>query len=243
MKKLHDMFTKNDLRFALLWIAIYCAISIPIRGSYGDESPAMFIALAVIAVGIFCFVKKYDLKKEYGLVKWVCSAKDYLFFIPVLILATGNLWGGFGIAYSGIDQLFAVLSMALIGFIEEMIFRGFLFRALLKRDSIPVAITITAVTFGIGHIVNLLAGQGDLETLIQVFFAVAWGFLFTFIFYKSGSLLICILVHSLVDVFSKFASPEVGHEYIYVAATIAVSICYCLYLSKKPTALDDSGRL
>lgn len=126
--------------------------------------------------------------------------------------------------------------MLLVGFIEELIFRGFLFRALLKRNPAPAAITISAVTFGIGHIVNLFAGQGDMETLIQVLFAIAWGFLFTFVFYKSGSLWVCIAVHGMVDVFSKFAAPT-GKDYVYVLATIAVSLVYCAYLSRKPTAL------
>ncbi len=239
MKKLYE---KNDLIFAILWIIVYCMISIPIRGKLGDESPVMTIGLALIAAGIFVFVKKLGLEEKYGLTKWQGKAGDYLFFIPMLVLATGNLWGGFGVAYDGIFQVFAVISMLLIGFIEEMIFRGFLFRALLKKDPTPVAITISAVTFGIGHLVNLFAGQGGLESLIQVFFAIAWGYLFTFVFYKSGSLWVCIIVHGLVDVFSKFSAPESDSDYIYVAATIVVSAVYCFYLSRKPAALKRDER-
>lgn len=231
MKKLYE---KNELLFALLWIGVYCVVSIPIRGNLGDESPVMLAGLAAIAAGIAVFVKKFGLEETYGLVKWQGRAGDYLYFLPVLILATGNLWGGVGIAYQGAAQVFAVLSMMLIGFIEELLFRGFLFRALLKKDSAPVAITISAVTFGIGHLVNLLAGQGGWESLIQVIFAIAWGFLFTLVFYKSGSLWICILVHALVDVFSKFAAAEAAGigEWIYVSATIVGSLGYCLYLMR-----------
>lgn len=234
MKKLYE---KNELLLAILWIVVYCAVSVPIRGTFGDESAAMLAGLAVIAMGIWVFVKMLHLEKTCGLTKWRGSAREYLFFLPMLFLMTGNLWGGVAAAYTGAGQLFAVISMLLIGFIEELIFRGFLFRALLKRDSAPVAITISAVTFGIGHIVNLLAGQGGLETLIQVFFAIAWGFLFTFVFYKSGSLWVCIIVHGLVDVLSKFAAPESGSSYVYPVVTIIVSAAYCVYLSRKPTAL------
>lgn len=238
MKKLYE---KNELWFAILWIIVYCFATIPIRGKLGDESPLMLIALAVIAAGILFFIKKNNLEEKYGLVKWQGNAKNYLFFIPMLILMTGNLWGGFGIAYSGIYQVFAVLSMLLIGFIEEMIFRGFLFRILLKKDPAPAAITISAVTFGIGHIVNLFAGQANLETVIQVLFAIAWGFIFTFVFYKSGSLLVCIFVHGMVDAFSKFSAYDVNFKfaYIYMFATIIIAIIYCIYLSKKPSVLKD----
>jgi len=234
MKKLYG---KNELRFALLWIGIYCAISIPLRGVWGDGSLAMLAGLACIAAGIGAFVKKNGLEEKYGLTKWVGKARDYLFFLPALVLMTGNLWGGVGLAYEGPAQVYAVLSMLLIGFIEEMIFRGFLFRALLQRDSAPVAVTISAVTFGIGHMLNLLAGQGGWETLLQVFFAVAWGYLFTFLFYKSGSLWVCIAVHGLVDAASQFAAPANASDNTYVIVTIVVSIVYCFYLSRKPAAL------
>lgn len=90
MKKLYE---KNELLFAILWIVVYCAASIPIRGSLGDESLAMVIKLGVIAAGILVFVKKFSLEEKYGLVKWNGSAANYLFFLPVLILMTGNLWG------------------------------------------------------------------------------------------------------------------------------------------------------
>lgn len=109
MKKLYE---KNELLFAILWIVVYCAASIPIRGSLGDESLAMVIELAVIAAGILVFVKKFNLEEKYGLVKWNGSAANYLFFLPVLILMTGNLWGGVGVAYGGTAQVFAVLSHA-----------------------------------------------------------------------------------------------------------------------------------
>lgn len=234
MKKFYE---KNELWFAIAWIVVYCGVSVPIRGAYGDESAAMLAGLAVIAAGLLAFVKTAHLEEKYGLVKWRGHAREYLFFLPVLVLMTGNLWGGVGMAYEGTAQLFAVLSMFLVGLVEELIFRGLLFRALLQRDAPPVAITISAVTFGIGHIVNLLAGQGSMESLIQVIFAVAWGFLFTMLFYHSGSLLVCIFVHGMVDVFAKFTTGVSRSDYIYVTVTILVSIAYCLYLSRRPAAL------
>lgn len=128
----------------------------------------------------------------------------------------------------------------MVGFVEEMIFRGFLFRILLKKDPAPVAIAISAVTFGVGHIVNLFTGHGNLETVIQIFYAIAFGFMFTFVFYKSGSLIMCIIAHSLVDVFARFSLLDQNKTimYIYFGAIIGVSIVYCIYLSRKQTALS-----
>jgi membrane protease YdiL (CAAX protease family) len=170
MRKLYE---KNGILFAVLWILVYCFATIPIRGKLGDESIWMTIVLLIIAVGITVFVKINHLEKKYGLTGWPRNTKRYLFFIPMWILVTGNLWGGLGIAYDGMGQVFAVISMLLIGYVEEVIFRGFLFKALIPKDGIKLAIIISSVTFGIGHIINLFAGQASLETVIQVFFAVA----------------------------------------------------------------------
>ena len=234
--KMLKLYEKKEILFAVLWIMLYCFVSIPIRGNFGDESVWMLLELFLIAVGITVFVKKHHLEEKYGLDRWPKDNKRFLFFIPMWILVTGNLWGGFGMAYSGMAQVFAVLSMLLIGYIEEVIFRGFLFKALIPKDGIVVSIIISAVTFGIGHIVNLFAGQANLETVIQVFFAIAWGFIFTMVFYKSGSLIPCIIAHGLVDVFSKFAVEDASMTlgWIYMAATIVIAIVYCLYLKKLP---------
>lgn len=234
------LYRKNEVLFAVLWIVAYCALTIPIRGELGDESPLMTAALAALAVGITIFVKLNHLEEKYGLARWPSNTRRYLWFIPMWILTTGNLWGGVSMAYSGLSQLCAVVSMLLIGYVEEMIFRGFLFKALIPKDGVKIAVIVSAVTFGIGHIVNLLAGQANLETVIQVFFAVAWGFIFTFVFYKSGSLWPCIVAHGLVNAFSKFARESVMTTWVYMAATIVVAIVYCLWLSR--LAPEDSAK-
>ena len=62
MKKSYE---KNELLFALLWIAIYCVVSIPIRGTLGDESITMLIGLAAVAAGIFAFIKVWADKMAF----------------------------------------------------------------------------------------------------------------------------------------------------------------------------------
>lgn len=236
MRKLYE---KNETAFAIMWIVLYCTLSIPVRGTFGDDSGLMVLALAILAAGITWFVKTNHLEDKYGLSRWPKNTKRYWYFIPVWILTTGNLWGGFSVRYQGMGIFFATISMLLIGYNEEMIFRGFLFKAMQTKDGIKAAVIVSAVTFGIGHIVNLLAGQANLETVIQVFFAIAWGFIFTFVFYKSGSILPCIIAHSLVDAFSVFGADSQTLAWVYMGATIVTALIYCLYLLQKPAAGSD----
>lgn len=237
MKKLYE---KNELVFAIIWIVAYVVLCGTVRSNFGDDSPIMTAVLAVFTAGILIFVGVNKLWGRYGLCKWQGSAASYWFFIPLIILMTGDLWNGIKPEYEGMGQIYAAVSAAMVGFVEEMIFRGFLFRILLKKDPAPVAISISAVTFGIGHIVNLFTGHGSLETVTQIFYAIAWGFIFTLVFYKSGSLIMCIIAHSLVDVFARFSLLDQNKTimYIYLGTTIGIAIIYCLYLSRKQTALS-----
>lgn len=238
---MYRLYKKDEVLFAVLWIVLYCVVSIPIRGDLGDESPVMLAALAAIALGMTAFIKRHGLEKKYGLAAMPKDPKRYLYFIPVWILATGNLWGGFKVNYAGASQIFAVVSMLLIGFIEETVFRGFLFTGMLEKDGLKRSVIVSAVTFGIGHIVNLLAGQASLETAVQVFFAIAWGFIFTAVFYKSKSLLPCIAAHGAVNALSKFGKGSAVGDWVYMSVTIAVALAYCTYLFRLPEKKDGSA--
>ena len=229
---MRKLYREKEVLFALLWIIAYCFVMTPLKGKYGYGSAVMMLALAVFAVSVFLFVKRNHLEQKYGLSGWPKDMKRYLYFLPMFILATGNLWDGFALSYRGTELVIAVISMILIGFIEEMIFRGFLFRAMLAKDKPAVAVTVVSLTFGIGHIVNLFAGQGGLETALQVVFAVSWGFMLTMAFYKSGSLLPSIVVHAMIDVFSLFGAESGIMDRIYIGVTVVTAVIYCIYLSR-----------
>ncbi|MCR4797278.1 MAG: CPBP family intramembrane metalloprotease [Lachnospiraceae bacterium] len=229
MRKLYE---KKEILFAVLWIVLYCVILGTIRGNFGDESICMLIALLVFSAGIIAFVKANHLEEKYGLAGWPKDMKKYLFFIPMWILATGNIWDGFAPSYHGARLGIAALSMILVGFVEEMIFRGFLFKAMLGEDKTIVAIIVSAVTFGIGHIVNLLTGQTSFETVMQILFAISWGFILTLVCYKSGSIIPCIIAHSMIDSLSLFGADNELIDWIYIGATIVVATVYCIWLGK-----------
>ena len=230
--RMRKLYEKKEVLFAVLWIVAYCVVMAPIKGEKGYGSIWMLLALAVFAAGITAFVKTNHLEEKYGLAGWPGNMKRYLYFIPMWILATGNLWDGISLSYKGMTLAVATLVMILVGYVEEMIFRGFLFKAMLSGEKTIAAIIVSSVTFGIGHIVNLFAGQASFETFMQMIFAVSWGFIFTMVFYRSGSLIPCIIAHAMIDVFSLYGADDGKGDFIYMAATIVVAILYCIYLGR-----------
>ena len=233
MKKFYE---KSEIWFAVFWIVIY-TVSMTALRNLGDDSPFMTAGLFVISALMLLFVVMNKLTAYYGLAGWAENSRTMLWFIPLWIIAGCNLLSGIKPDYPLPGLIFAVLSMAMVGVAEELIFRGFLFKAMLKDGSVAAAVIVSSVTFGLGHIVNLLTGHELTDTLWQLVFAVTVGFVLTMAFYKGGSLLPCILAHSLIDVFAVLGNDDTP-AWLNIAAfsvVIVIGIAYCLWLKGKKT--------
>ncbi len=236
MKKLYE---KNELTFTIVWIVIYCVLQSfanPLNEKIGIEYSASALFCVLQSFILFLFIWKNHLLKRYGFCKSSVPARRFLYYVPLILLATGNLWNGIAVNDSLSDTVCRIICMLCVGFIEELIFRGFLFQAIAK-DNIKSAIIISSVTFGIGHLVNLLNGSGmDLvNNLCQIFFAISVGFLFVTIFYRGGSLLPCILTHSAINSLNTFANEAgftMGKQMIHIFAMILITAAYTLILTK-----------
>ena len=227
------LYTKNKLTFSLVWIGIYVVLA-SIADSLSDTIgiSKLITAPSLIAMSAFIYIwlSKNGLSKEYGLVCTVGNANGMLYFVPLIILITANLWNGVTLNMPIFDTVFYIISMLLVGFLEEIIFRGFLFKAICG-SGVKKAFVISSVTFGIGHIVNLLNGADLLPTVFQIISAVAIGFLFTLIFYKTNSLWPCIVTHSIFNSLSAFAVEKGTTEKLLSCAAICtVSVLYSVWI-------------
>ena len=236
MKKIYE---KSELRFAIIWIIIYCvlqSLANSINEEIGIEYSASAVLCLIQAVILFFFIWRNSLMERYGLCKPSVPARRLLYYVPLIVLATGNLWSGVAVNYSPAGTVCRVICMLCVGFVEEVIFRGFLFKAMAKNN-LKSAVIVSSVTFGIGHLINLFNGSGmDLvNNLCQIIYAVAVGFLFVAIFYYSGSLLPCIIAHSTINTLSTF-SNEAGFtmekQMIHVLVMIVLSAAYALILTR-----------
>lgn len=233
MKRLYE---KNELTFALIWIGIYVvsfSVADALSGAIGVEKLVTALVGLALTVWLFIWVCKQGFGRKYGLIGPEIAPKRVLYYIPLLLIPTVNLWRGVSFSMSVAESCLYVFSMLCVGFLEELIFRGFLFKALAK-DNLKQAVLISSVTFGIGHIVNLLNGAEIVPTLLQMMYAVAIGFAFTYLFLVCGSLWPCILCHGVINSLSAF-SAEHGHDNGLLSAAFlcAVSVGYGVYLAKK----------
>ena len=236
MKKLYE---KNELTFAIVWIAVYCvlqSLANPLNEMIGIEYSASAVFCILQTVVLLTFILKNKLRDRYGLCRSNVPAWRLLFYLPLIALASGNLWNGFAVNYSPAAMVCRIVCMLCVGFLEEVIFRGLLFVAIAKNN-IRSAVIISSVTFGVGHIINLFNGSGMelVDNLCQIVFAVAVGFLLVTIFYRGGSLIPCILVHSAINTLGTFANDTsftAEKHLLHLAVLIVITVAYTLILTR-----------
>ena len=221
---------KHELLITISSIVIYLLVNSLCINNFGDTHYITSIANILLSLIIIIFILKNNLVSYYKLDSFP-KLKQFLYFIPLLLLMSVNLWSGININNSIPEIIFFITSMICVGFLEEIIFRGFLFQ-MMSKDSIRQAILVTSLTFGIGHILNLLNGAEFIPTIIQIIYAVSTGYMFAIILVKGKSLWPCIITHSVVNSLSIFNTTTIISTYIAPIILTIVPIIYSIYLNK-----------
>ena len=224
-------FEKHETLCLIILIAGYVIINSYCMNNFGYTSSISFIVNTILSVVLLTLIK-IDKKTEYYGLTRVKNAKKFLYFLPLIIIGTVGLWNGIAINKPTNEIIFHILTMINVGFLEEIIFRGILYKSI-EKDNQKLAIIISSVTFGIGHIVNLLNGANLVPTLVQICYALAIGFLFVTIFNKSKSLIPCIITHIAVNSLSVLGVDSTGiSTYLIPVILIIISISYATFINK-----------
>lgn len=239
MKFIDKLYQKSKIWFALAWIIIYVvgtSITDELSRQFGVEKIFSVPYLLFLSAILLVWVQRNELFTQYGLCKTDVGANRFLYYIPLVALVSCNFWHGVRMNIDLGEFALYGISMLCVGFLEELIFRGFLFRAM-EKDGIKSAITVSSITFGIGHIVNLFNGSGAmlLDNLCQVVSAIAIGFLFVVMFYRGKSIIPCILAHQFINVTSFLANDGAIDNTTRIVQSIiicAIALVYAAILLK-----------
>ena len=150
------------------------------KAGYISKKKATWSPVSVpflICSGLAILTAGFLVSALMGLLDWIPNIMEQSFDI----LQSG--WGG-------------ILAIAIIGpVLEEILFRGAITRALLQQYNPTKAILISALLFGVFHI-----------NPAQILPAFLIGILLAWTYYKTGSLIPCILMHVLNNSLSVYLS-------------------------------------
>jgi len=147
--------------------------------------------------------------------RWLLAVPILVFIATLLGIDYGNL-GDMGAAMI----LWLAIGTALVGFSEEITYRGLALVGFRGGYSEVKVWLFTSLLFGLLHGVNLILGQGAVLTVRQVIFAFVLGSIFYAVRRISGTIVVVMVIHALWD-FGSFS--HVAGKAGAVAAKIDVA--------------------
>ncbi|MDO4555285.1 MAG: CPBP family intramembrane metalloprotease [Lachnospiraceae bacterium] len=230
---------KTELFGVLIKIFIYVLIMSKVETIFSEHSSNLTLQIwrtvpvaILLAALLFGIAKGHDFERLGFLSHTQFSFRKTLYMIPMFVIATANLWHGAVLRYAPLDTVWYIIAMLCVGFIEEILFRGYLLRLLMKRST-GLAILISSLTFALGHIVNLANGAELVPTLLQLVYALAIGLMLSVFVIKTEHLLPCCLFHGIFNALAAFSNESgqtIGYQIAVCATICLLSIGYTAYL-------------
>ena len=231
--KMKKLFERDEVWFAVFWIIVYVVgFSNADALSQTIGMPKLLTVLfgLIMTMLLYGFIRRNQLTEYFGLCGVKGAWRNYFWFVPLIVISSVNLWNGVTMNFTVPETILYILSMCFVGFLEEVIFRGLLFKGMCKTN-VTAAIVVSSITFGMGHIVNLFLGEPLMDTLFQLIYASAVGFCFTAVFYVTGSILPCVISHGVVNSLSAFAiEPTLEMSVVITILQTVIGLGYGLWL-------------
>lgn len=244
------LYEKNPVRHFLAWLAIYLIasiVAINIGVNVGvSEHMAAVIPLGLLSVLLLIYLLRTRIGAEIGLgVRPAVPASRMWFYLPLVILVCVPFTGGLRGDLTLLLVATIIAHYVFVGFLEEVLFRGMLLRALLDQGKPIRAVGITAVTFGIGHLTSMLIGQGGTDTALQIINAIIVGLVLTLVVFLTGSLHMAIVIHVLYNITATLSTDPTSttEGSLAILAGLVVLIIYGSWLLFGAGALTRFGEL
>ena len=128
-----------------------------------------------------------------------------------------------------LDVLFLFLYCMSVGLLEEFVFRGLIFSTLAgvfpnTKKGLLQTFFLSSCLFGFVHLLNIFAGAGVGETLLQVGYSILTGGLFAFVLIKTKNLLCCAGVHAIYNFCGLLLSEQgLGSGVVFDLPTVIVT--------------------
>ena len=195
-------------------------------------------------IGALIVTKKHWWKRV-GFTLSGANRRSFLLIVPVFLpifwwLAAAPMIGYGTLEIPEIGTLFLILGFTLlVGFVEEIFFRGIMLQALRSKGA-WTSVIVTSFLFGAGHSVNAF-GASPLYTVLQVGYAVPLGLSFAALVWVTGLIWPIVLAHGLIN-FGAYLNSAAGGpvstsvtevDYILTAVIIVVYTAYAVYLLRQ----------
>jgi len=183
-------------------------------------------------------VKKYGEWKKFGFGK--LNKKSLWWLFPIFFIITISLIKLiFNPNLLSLNQeeyilLFIVfLTTMLVGFSEEVMFRGIILRSFLERHSIFTSVMVSSVMFSLLHSVNYFGGLNPAMVFSQLILTFIFGLAFALIALRLNNIWPLIIAHFLWDLILFAGNIVKTDGSILMSSLVLINIIIILILSLK----------
>lgn len=234
MKKLR---ANSPIWHAVVWIGIYVVVvnvGDGLSDWLGVQNFATALLLLLMSAVLVWYLRRNGWLQHYGLrqlrrTDFACT----LYYMPLLLIVLLQFLKGPRQGLDGRAVLIVVVLMLAVGFLEELIFRGFLYRALRTQHGVAAAVLISGITFGVGHVVNLARGYSGGQQVLQIIVGCALGIVLALLFAITGTIVPGIIFHVVLNISGNVTANDQRLEGYVVTATVLVCAAYLSYLVRQ----------
>lgn len=250
-KKIWRVISPVLIHFAIYFIIIYLAAMIITRSNSAlplDDLMGNHFALITIIALLISFVVNFFLFRRDHVIQSDYLKKNpvhllWIFLIGVLmshglsillsILPLDNLIGSYETVENEVFSagwIFVVIRAVIVTpVVEELIFRGLVFRRMKEYTSFWPAAIVSSILFGLYHM-----------NLVQGIYAFLFGIIICLLYDRYGHIAAAVLVHfgaNLLSVILSYAQASYPSLWVYLVVMVIsflLSVAIYLLLVKKP---------
>lgn len=166
--------------------------------SYDKPEMVKVIIYFEIIVSIFVFwvyknLKIHIFSQQFKFTKWLVPFSLIVILMLILFLYTGDLTKHFSlITLVGLTTL-------LVGFSEELMFRGIFLTVMLEKRNVVLALFASSIAFSLLHSVNIFGGVTPIGVLLQLLLTFLFGLIFSCLAVLIKNIIPLMIYHSIWD--------------------------------------------
>ena len=186
--------------------------------------------------------------------------KSLLFTLPPFLVVVNNLpilsmiWGDAYLVYNApVYILWFAAECLAIGLFEELAFRGVIFLMFAEkrhttRRGLFWSLMLSSAVFGGVHLINLLAGGGIVDVMLQIGYSFLIGAMCSVVLLKTRNIWLCVALHAIYD-FCGTLMPTLGAgtwwdtPTVIFTAVLAVATAVYLVWQFFRLDLDEVGKI
>jgi len=208
-------------------VSFFSALSVIFN--FSEKGMILFQILAYSLMAFF-FTRQI-MKSNTPIKKLGFSLKNidyYIFIMLGVIVLVQPIMLGIDLNISLSVFLLTVVQMILVGYTEELLFRGLFFLKL--KDKGPVMyVLFSSLVFGLLHSASAINPEtASILVILQVLNAFLLGIIFALIYFLTKKILIVILAHTFFNIFASISNQVSLERNVYSVMVLSILYVICL---------------